>query len=179
MVEACVSAYAQTVAMCPGNHWVLNDEERARQAKDQRVGAGAHSAKPERLPIDLGLSAQRNAPLYLTGNAFALRHPQRPLRDQRTAPDARRVQAQVGETGEVFYTSRATNCRAADGGRSSFRRETCCTSSFTLRRHPLVGETPLQQPRWTWRRAALSASSRLRSTPTKPGPSFILSTDQT
>jgi phage portal protein BeeE len=26
MVEACVSAYAQTVAMCPGNHWRLNDD---------------------------------------------------------------------------------------------------------------------------------------------------------
>src|SRR5262245_42729675 len=26
MVEACVSAYAQTVAMCPGDHWRLNDK---------------------------------------------------------------------------------------------------------------------------------------------------------
>src|SRR4051812_25963788 len=24
MVEACVSAYSQTVAMCPGDHWNLN-----------------------------------------------------------------------------------------------------------------------------------------------------------
>jgi hypothetical protein len=27
MVEACLSAYAQTVAMCPGDHWRLNDKK--------------------------------------------------------------------------------------------------------------------------------------------------------
>src|SRR5262245_56014801 len=26
MVEACISAYSQTVAMCPGDHWKLNDK---------------------------------------------------------------------------------------------------------------------------------------------------------
>jgi hypothetical protein len=26
MVEACVSAYSQTVAMCPGDHWVATAE---------------------------------------------------------------------------------------------------------------------------------------------------------
>ena len=26
MVEACVSAYSQTVAMCPGDHWRMNDK---------------------------------------------------------------------------------------------------------------------------------------------------------
>src|SRR5215471_7915347 len=26
MVEACVSAYSQTIAMCPGGHWRLNDK---------------------------------------------------------------------------------------------------------------------------------------------------------
>src|SRR5215831_3745489 len=26
MVEACISAYSQTVAMCPGDQWKLNDK---------------------------------------------------------------------------------------------------------------------------------------------------------
>src|SRR4051812_30827153 len=26
IVEACVSAYAQTTAMCPGDHWRMNDK---------------------------------------------------------------------------------------------------------------------------------------------------------
>src|SRR5215467_11379734 len=26
IVEACVSAYSQTVAMCPGDHWLKNDK---------------------------------------------------------------------------------------------------------------------------------------------------------
>src|SRR5262245_29934567 len=26
LIEACVNAYSQTVAMCPGDHWRLNDK---------------------------------------------------------------------------------------------------------------------------------------------------------
>src|SRR5689334_21512425 len=31
MIEACVGAYAQTVAMCPGDHWKMTDPEKGRE----------------------------------------------------------------------------------------------------------------------------------------------------
>src|SRR5262252_11004333 len=40
MVEACVSAYSQTVAMCPGDHWQLNSKggrERVTNSSLSRV----------------------------------------------------------------------------------------------------------------------------------------------
>ena len=45
MVEACVAKYAQTLAMCPGDHWRLLDNGGTR-AGDQ-FGAVAHSAAAE------------------------------------------------------------------------------------------------------------------------------------
>ena len=35
MVEACISAYAQTIAMCPGDHWETTlDGGRKREARE-------------------------------------------------------------------------------------------------------------------------------------------------
>lgn len=37
MVEACVSAYAQTVAMCPGDHWRLNEKNGRDRVKNSAL----------------------------------------------------------------------------------------------------------------------------------------------
>ena len=42
MVEACVSAYSQTVAMLPGDHWRMNDKggrERVKTSALSRIFA--------------------------------------------------------------------------------------------------------------------------------------------
>jgi phage portal protein BeeE len=72
MVEACVSAYAQTVAMCPGNHWVLNDKNGRDRQKTNLSSLARILRKPNDYQTisDFLLNATRR--LYLTGNTFAL-----------------------------------------------------------------------------------------------------------
>ena len=69
MVEACVCAYAQTIAMCPGDHWRLKHNGGRERVTTRRC---AHPAAAERLSIisDFMLNATRS--LYLEGNAYAL-----------------------------------------------------------------------------------------------------------
>src|SRR5262252_1085331 len=70
MVEACVSAYAQTVAMCPGDHWRLN-----KKGGRDRITTSA-LARILRYPnlyqsiSDFLLNLVRH--LFLDGNAYAL-----------------------------------------------------------------------------------------------------------
>ena len=69
MVHACVSAYAQTVAMCPGDHW---RSTRMAAASGGRLGAGAHPAMAQRIPDHFGFPAQRGERSLSDGNAYAL-----------------------------------------------------------------------------------------------------------
>src|SRR5262245_66650941 len=54
MVEACVSAYAQTIAACPGNHWVGLDHGGRGGCATPRPPAPAAAA--QRLCTPAGLS---------------------------------------------------------------------------------------------------------------------------
>jgi HK97 family phage portal protein len=103
MVEACVSAYSQTVAMCPGDHWRLN----AKVGKD-RVTNSALSRllrKPNAYESMSNFMLNLTRQLYLDGNAYALA-----LRNDRFEitelhlMDSRLSFPRVApETGDVFY----------------------------------------------------------------------------
>jgi HK97 family phage portal protein len=102
IVEACVSAYAQTIAMCPGSHW-----EGTPKGGRERVTTSAlsrilrHPNDYESIS-DFMLNLTRS--LYLEGNAYALA-----LRNDRfeinelhlMRPDMSMPQLAV--TGDVFY----------------------------------------------------------------------------
>ena len=60
MVEACISAYSQTVAMCSGDHWRVNDKGGRDRVKN--FGAVTHPAPAEFISIEFRLSAERDAP---------------------------------------------------------------------------------------------------------------------
>lgn len=102
MVEACVSAYSQTIAMCPGDHW----RKKAKGGRE-RVDNSALS-RILRIPnayqtiSDFLLNAVRQ--LYLDGNAYALA-----LRNDRYEitelhlMDSRQCKPVIAQTGDVFY----------------------------------------------------------------------------
>src|SRR5262245_46980376 len=70
MVEACVSAYAQTVAMCPGDHWLSNKKGgRDRQTSSALSRLLRHPNEYQSM-ADFMLNLTRS--LYLDGNAYAL-----------------------------------------------------------------------------------------------------------
>jgi HK97 family phage portal protein len=110
MVEACISAYAQTVSMCPGDHWRMRDprEGRERVTTSSLSRLLRHPNEYQSIS-DFLLNATRS--LYLDGNAYALA-----LRNDRFEIDQlhlmnpRESRPQVAtSTGDVFYTLGGNN----------------------------------------------------------------------
>ena len=63
MVEACVSAYAQTVAMCPGDHWLINDKGGRERVKTSALSRLLRHPNDYQTISDFLLNATRS--LYL------------------------------------------------------------------------------------------------------------------
>jgi HK97 family phage portal protein len=70
MVEACVSAYAQTIAMCPGSHWREHDNGGRERVTNSALSRILRSPNDYQTISDFLLNAVRS--LYLDGNAYAL-----------------------------------------------------------------------------------------------------------
>ena len=97
MVEACVSAYAQTIAMCPGDHWRTERQEGPRP--HHHIGAVAHPALSERLPVDFRFHAESRrarstwtaTPMRLACATIATRSTELHLMDPRQSAAAGRA----------------------------------------------------------------------------------------
>jgi len=102
MVEACVSAYSQTVAMCPGDHWRLNDKGGKDRVTTSAVSRILRKPNAYQTMSDFMLNATRQ--LYLDGNAYALA-----LRNDRYEitelhlMDSTLCAPQLAYNGDVFY----------------------------------------------------------------------------
>lgn len=102
IVEACISAYSQTVAMCPGAHWrVLDNGGR------ERVTTSALSRilrKPNGYATISDFMLNLTHSLYQDGNAYALA-----LRNDRFEieslhlMDSRQSFPRIATNGEIFY----------------------------------------------------------------------------
>jgi HK97 family phage portal protein len=102
MVEACVSAYAQTVAMCPGDHWRLNSRGGRDRVTNSALARILRHPNSYQSISDFMLNLVRS--LYLTGNAYALA-----LRNSRYEISELHLMnpqmsyPRLAETGEIFY----------------------------------------------------------------------------
>lgn len=102
IVEACVSAYAQTVAMCPGDHWRTNNKNGRTRVKNSALARVLRYPNDYQSISDFMLAMTRS--LYLEGNAYALA-----LRNDRYEIDelhmmqATMSRPMVATTGDVFY----------------------------------------------------------------------------
>src|SRR6516164_2072408 len=70
MVEACVSAYAQTVAMCPGGHWRANNKGGRERVTNSALARIMHYPNDYQSVSDFMLAMTRH--FYQYGNAYAL-----------------------------------------------------------------------------------------------------------
>jgi len=145
MVEACVSAYSQTVAMCPGDHWLLNQETNGRK----RVTTSALSRflkRPNSYQTisDFLLNAVRN--LYENGNAYGLC-----LRNSRYEiteiylMNPRSCNAQIAYNGEIFYGLSGNDVieRMLDYPLYVPARDVMHIRLNTSNWNPLLGESPI------------------------------------
>jgi HK97 family phage portal protein len=102
LVEACVSAYSQTVAMCPGDHWLADGKGGRTRVVTSDLHRILRQPNDYQSISDFMLNAVRS--LYLTGNAYALA--QRNSRFEVSSLhllDSRYTMPMVAETGEVIY----------------------------------------------------------------------------
>lgn len=100
MVEACQSAYAQTVAMCPGDHWVIDEDGGRTRQSTSALSRVLKKPNDYQSASDFMMNLTRR--LYGHGEVFALA-----LRNGREEIAElhlmRNGSAMVGVDGSVFY----------------------------------------------------------------------------
>jgi HK97 family phage portal protein len=70
MVEACISSYSQTSAMCPGDHWLSDDEGGRDRIETSDLARFLRIPNDYQTISDFMLNAVRS--LYADGNTYAL-----------------------------------------------------------------------------------------------------------
>jgi HK97 family phage portal protein len=151
MVEACISAYSQTVAMCPGDHWRANDKGGRDRVTTSALARILRHPNTYQSISDFLLNAVRW--LYAEGNTYALA-----LRNSRYEIDelhlmnSRESYPRVAENGEIFYWLSGNDVienRLRYHGYDSQlvvpQRDVLHIRLHTTRQYPqpLVGESPI------------------------------------
>jgi HK97 family phage portal protein len=181
MVEACVSAYAQTVAMCPGDHWRLNSKGGRDRVKTSALARILRYPNDYQSISDFMLNMVRN--LYMTGNAYALA-----IRNSRYEiselhpmnPDT--SYPRLAETGDVFYWLQGNdiiNKRFKEEYLVVPMRDVLHIKLHINRRFPmpLVGESPILAAYGDMAVASAIARQQTQFYMNEARPSAVLSTD--
>jgi HK97 family phage portal protein len=103
MIEACIGAYSQTVAMCPGNHWRLQEDGGRERVTTSALSRILKAPNAYQTMSDFLLNGVAN--LYDEGNMYALA-----FRNSRYEPielhlmDPRQCDVHVAYDGSIFYS---------------------------------------------------------------------------
>lgn len=178
MVEACVSAYAQTIAMCPGNHWRRAEGEGRVRVPNSALVRLIKKPNAYQTISDFLLNAVRG--LLLEGNAYALA-----LRNDRYEitelhlMDPRTSFAQVAYDGSVFYHLSGNEVidRQIGAGFTVPARDVLHLRLHTPR-HTLVGETPLAAAGLQIAAGNAALTQQINFFLNQSRPSFVLTTEQ-
>ena len=177
MVEACVSAYAQTIAMCPGGHWRREHDGGRKLVGNSALTRIIKQPNGYQSISDFLLNLTRD--LYGDGNAFALA-----LRNDRFEVDelhlfpARKCVPRVAVDGSVFYALSGNDIveRQIDGPLVVPARDVLHIRLHTPR-HPLIGESPIRAAAIDVATSDAMLQQQLAFYLNQARPSYILSTD--
>lgn len=178
MVEACVSAYSQTIAMCPGDHWRLKDNNGRERVENSALTRVIRKPNSYQTISDFLLNGVRS--LYLDGNAYTLG-----LRNNRNEivelhlMHPRQCRAMVGETGEVFYRLGGNEVveKFFDVDHLLVPARDVLHLRLHTPTHPLIGETPLRAAAADVAAAGMMTEQQYRFYMNQARPSYVLSTD--
>ena len=150
MVEACVSAYSQTVAMCPGQHWRTNAKGGRDRVKNSALSRLLQRPNDYQSISDFMLNATRS--LYLEGNcyALALRNSRYEI-DELHLMDSNLSYPRLASNGDIYYqlygndiiAKRLNGEALAPVPMADVLHVRLHTSSRRRFPTPLVGESPL------------------------------------
>lgn len=176
MVEACVSAYAQTVAMCPGDHWVSTGDGGRERVTTSALSRIIRRPNDYQSMSDFLLNLTRR--LYSKGEAFAfaVRNERNEIVELHWMRDG--IPA-ISADGEVFY--RLAGNEIAEGRFDMYRpipaRDVLHVRLHTPR-HPLKGESPILAAALELQMSGAALTQQVAFYLNQARPSFILETDQ-
>jgi HK97 family phage portal protein len=183
MVEACVSAYAQTVAMCPGDHWRMNDKGGRDRVSNSALSRILRHPNDYQSISDFMLNATRS--LYMQGNTYALA-----LRNDRFEIDELHLMdpllsyPRLATNGEIFYRLYGNDVieRRLGPGQQLIvpQRDVLHIRLHTVRQRmptPLVGESPIVAAYDDVGVSGAIAAQQMRFYMNEARPSAVLSTD--
>lgn len=176
MVEACVSAYSQTVAMCPGTHW-RKEADGGRTAVDNSALARVLKRPNDYESMsDFLLNVTRQ--LYMKGEAFALAI----RNDRNEVVELHRMRVgypYVGTDGSIYYSLSGNEIaeRRFDTGTPFPARDVLHIRLHTPR-HPLKGESPILSAALDLAMSGAALNQQTMFYLNQARPSFMLETDQ-
>lgn len=176
MTEACISAYAQTVAMCPGDHWRSTGDGGRERVTNSDLSRIIRRPNDYSSMSDFLLNLTRS--LYHKGEAFALA-----VRNNLGGIDElhwmRNGQPYIGVDGSIFYHLT---------GNEIVERRFNTTVPFPARdvlhvrlhtpRHPLKGVSPILSAALEMQMSGAALSQQIIFYLNQARPSFMLETDQ-
>jgi HK97 family phage portal protein len=176
MVEACVSAYSQTVAMCPGDHWrtlANGGRERVTNSALTRI---LRQPNDYQSISDFLLNMTRR--LYEQGQAFAVA-----IRNNRGEINELHLmrigQALLAVDGSIFYSLQGNEVaqQRFDLTMPIPARDVLHVRLHTPR-HPLIGESPILSAALDLAMSGAALSQQVSFYLNQARPSFLLQTDQ-
>ena len=103
VVAACVAAYAQTIAMCPGDHWLGLENGGRERVTTSALSRILRRPNDYQSRSDFILNLSRD--LYRDGNSYALAERNDRFEVSALHPfDPKQSKPVVGEDGSVFYS---------------------------------------------------------------------------
>lgn len=177
MVEACVGAYSQTVAMCPGDHWRKNEKNGRDRVTNSALYRILRAPNDYQSISDFLLNTTRN--LYCEGEAFALA-----IRNDRFEiaqlhlMSSRVSSARVAYNGEIFYDLGGNEVvDRRFGSRLLVPARDVLHVRLHTPRHPLQGETPLAAAALDVAFSNAAKAQQIRFFINQSRPSTVLATD--
>lgn len=176
MVEACISAYSQTTAMCPGDHWRGLDNGGRERVTNSGLSRVLRRPNDYQTISDFLLNVTRK--LYSRGEAFALA-----LRNDRGEIEQlhwmRDGSARIAEDGSVFYDLRGNEVieRRFDLSDPIPARDVLHVRLHTPR-HPLKGVSPILATALDLAMSGAVLNQQIAFYLNQARPSFLLETDE-
>lgn len=176
MVEACISAYAQTVAMCPGDHWRTREDGGRERVNNSALSRVLRKPNDYQSISDLLLNLTRR--LYENGEAFAVG-----IRNDRSEISELHLmkygQPFIAQDGSIFYGLSGNDVAEH---RFDFDAPIPARDVLHIRlhtpRHPLKGESPILATVLERAMAGAALNQQVAFYINQARPSFMLETDQ-
>lgn len=175
MLEACVSAYSQTVPMCPGDHWRSLPNGGRERVTNSALSRIMRRPNDYQSISDFLLNLTRR--LYERGESFAVA-----VRNNRAEITElhllREGSASVAEDGSIFYSLSGNEVveRRLDMSYPVPARDVLHVRLHTPR-HPLKGASPIMAAALDMAMASAALSQQVAFYINQARPSFLITTD--